>query len=81
MNKHEVTLANGSKLHVEIKEVKGGVSVAQRVVAANGTAPLSTHVTCTCGSGADAKTVSKDCPNAGNTCDCSDPANPKITCS
>jgi hypothetical protein len=80
MEKHEATLANGSKVQVEITEVKGGVSVVHRVIAADGTAPLSTHVTCTCGSGSSAKTVSKDCPKEGNTCDCSDPANPKITC-
>jgi len=37
-----------------------------------------TTVTCTCSGG---KSVTKKCPSdQGNTCDCSNPQHPKITC-
>jgi hypothetical protein len=54
-----------------------GVKVAQTIT--DGPHVLTT-VSCTCGSGADAKTVTKECPTANARCDCSDPKNPSITC-
>jgi len=68
----EYTLESGKRVVVDVTEHNSGeIAIASR--------PLDSNtVTCTCLS--TGKSVTKDCPGTNNTCDCSDPNNPKITC-
>ncbi len=77
--KHEYKLGNDMRLIVEIDEsTHRGIHLTQTVIDGHNTV-LSTTVTCTCNS--TGKSTTKNCPHEGNTCDCSDPNNPKVTCS
>lgn len=80
MKKVEIDLVSGGKAEVEVFPAsKGsGVVTSQKFTNANGT--LSTTVTCTCTDGGKTYSASKSCPNGNNTCDCSTPSNPQITC-
>lgn len=81
MTAERFDLGNGTSINVDVEPAKGGTGykVAHSLIVRDGVA-AETTVTCTCGTGANQKTVTKSCPGTGNTCDCSDPANPKITC-
>jgi hypothetical protein len=68
----EFVLDSGKRITVDVTETKSGeIAISSRDAA-------STTVTCTCGS--TGKSVTKMCPGTNNTCDCSDPNNPQITC-
>lgn len=65
------SLANGTKVEVEVKEHPDGYSISHREV---GTASYT--VTCTC---AGKGSVTTTCPTSGYTCNCTG-ASPVLTC-
>lgn len=80
MNSVNVDLGSAGKAEVEVSPASpgSGVVISQKFTATDGT--LSTTVTCTCTDGGKTYSTSKSCPNGNNTCDCSTPSSPKITC-
>ena len=82
MHKMELRLDADVSVVVHVEKCLQGSGVRVSHFVQHATAgPTSVTVTCTCGSGASARSVTKECPsNQGNTCDCSDPQKPKITC-
>ena len=81
MAQMEFPVEDGLRVVVDVSKCSksGAVKVSHYVIFADSTTSETT-VTCTCGTGASAKTTTKNCPGTNNTCDCSDPQNPKITC-
>jgi hypothetical protein len=72
MSANEFSLKSGKQVNVIVTESDAGeIAIAAQVLG-------ETTVTCTCQS--TGKSVTKKCPGTNNTCDCSDPNNPKITC-
>ena len=80
-NQMKFNLQGGGSVDVEVSQCLGGngVTVSQRFTATDGTE--STTVTCTCwDSAGHSYSTTKQCPDGNNTCDCSTPSSPKITC-
>jgi len=70
--KHEYAVKGGKRVIVDVNEHESGEIAVSAKKAGEST------VTCTCLS--TGKSVTKQCPNDNNTCDCSDPNHPKIIC-
>lgn len=76
-------LDNGGRIEVEVGSCSSGrgITINESLFAPDGSID-SVTVTCTCWDSDGKKySTTKQCPKTGNTCDCSDPQNPKITCS
>jgi len=80
--KHSQTLKSGLSVDVHVGEAIHGNGTIVTQQTTDDHSVKSTSVTCTCWDAAGkSHSVTKTCPKEGNTCDCSDAANPKITCS
>lgn len=66
-------LRDGKKVQVDVKEAKGG---GYSISHSDGASPDSVTVTCSCGSKGS---VTKTCPTATYTCDCTG-SSPVLTC-
>lgn len=83
MNSLSFDRDDGGKVVVESDAASAGNghAVTERMIAADGSTE-SVTVTCTCWDSAGNKySTTKQCPKEGNTCDCSTPSSPTITCS
>ena len=80
MSSARIDLGREGNVEVEVSAASpgAGVVVSQKFTASDG--KTSTTVTCTCTSNGHTYSTTKDCPNGNNTCDCSTPSSPKITC-
>jgi hypothetical protein len=82
MNQSKFEFEDGT-VEVSIKQclADNGIIINKRFIRKDGKA-LSTTVTCTCwDADGNSHSTTKICPDdSNNTCDCSDPDNPSVTC-
>lgn len=82
LNNFEVELDVGTTIGIEVGRCSNGEAVrVRRHTVTQEESQASAAVSYTCGSGTGAKSVTVQCPTgSGDTCDRSDPQNPKVIC-
>lgn len=79
MKNVKLDLPRGETVDVTVASASSGTGVM--VVQRFGSSQAgSTTVTCSCTDNGKTYTTTKECPGTNNTCDCSTPSKPKITC-
>ena len=74
----QIDLANGAKADISVAPASSGNGV---VVVQKFPHTDSATVTCTCIDGNKTYTTTAQCASiSGNTCDCSTPSSPRVTC-
>lgn len=76
----KVQLNSGGTVEVETNEASNGEGFLTSAHYTSKVGVQSTTVTCTCYDHGNSWSTTKSCPNGNNTCDCTTPSSPTISC-